>query len=97
MNTIQSIITLPLGTKVYRVWNGDIKSFVTLGAHPKYPDKYFYLISGESVLDTIGIFLSTNTDFWTNSYETAKEEMWRQTLNKVNTINNIYFEGKKQK
>lgn len=95
MYTIQSIIALPLGTKVYRVWNGSIKSFTTLGVHPKYSDTYFYLIDGDDVLSTTGVFIKNNTDFWTDNYETAKEEMWRQTLNKVNSINNIYFEGSK--
>lgn len=93
--TAQDLLTLPLGTKVYRVHNANITAFTILGLHPKYPEKYLYLISHYSVTDAHGIYIPSDNYFYTDNYDQAKEIMWNQTIDNLYSTNNIYFKGAK--
>lgn len=92
--TIQEVTQLPLGTKVYKVFDGEIRSYETLAFDSKRPD-YFYLISGLNHTDTVGYYLPSAQGEWESDYEKAKELMWEQTIKKVISKNRIYFEGEK--
>ena len=92
--TIQEISQLPLGTKIYKIWNGDIRSYETLAFDTKKPD-YFYLISGLNHSEAIGYYLPTAGGIWETDYNKAKEEAWKQVVENLHSKNRIYFEGAK--
>jgi hypothetical protein len=92
--TIQEISKLPLGTKVYKIWNGEIHSFQTLAFDAK-DSNYFYLISGNNHTDAQGYYLPTSGGIWESDYVKAKEIMWQQIIDQVESKNRIYFEGTK--
>lgn len=95
----KEIIKLELGTKVFLIQDAEIQSWQTIGFHPKFP-QYFYLAGNGSVEKTKCLFLDGNVNYsvnnlhWETDYEKAKEEMWRQLKNKVQSINKIYMNGK---
>jgi hypothetical protein len=94
--TSQEITELPLGTKVYLIYNGVIKSFRTIGFNPKYSN-YFYLQSDGSVSDVKTLYTDSSefkNSHWETDYEKSKEVMWKQLKEMMKSINNIYFEDK---
>lgn len=92
--TTEDIIKLELGTKVHLIKNAEIKTWQTIGFHPKHPE-YFYLAGNGSIEKTLCLFLDGGYDFhWETDYEIAKQVMWDQLKERVRSINKIYREGK---
>jgi len=93
---LEEIINCPLGTKVFRIQEGVIAAFETLGFHPKYPT-YFYFCGNGSVTNVICYFIERKIkpEEWEIDYEKAKEIMWEQLQRKVHAINAIYMNDKK--
>ena len=89
---------LPLGTKVYRISDGNLKPFKTLGFHPTHK-QYFYLVSEDNASDTICFYLpiaDKNLDIaWETDYDEAREQIWEQTIRNAKSINSIWMDGKK--
>lgn len=94
---LKEFINAKVGTKIYRVSDGSIKSWFTLsnptGTHL---GSYFYLVNGGKVLDAEGFYLPNHdNDFWTDSYDDAKEEMWKQEIERLKSKNRIFFNNSK--
>lgn len=97
--TLHEISELPLGTIVYRIRRGQIEQFETLSFSSTFPESYFFLIRKSDYQTAVGFYMSTNYDLhghWEVDYEKAKEVMWEQVKSNVETINETYFNNKKE-
>lgn len=91
--TIKEVMELPAGTKVYRVFNGDIRSMHVLAKHPSID--IFYFISNSDVSNTFSTYIPKDNHAYFTNYNSAKECMWDQLVHSINTVNKVYFDNSK--
>ena len=94
--SIHEIIKLPLGTKIYRIYEGKIKAMCLLAPCPKFPDKYFYFINDYAHTDSFGVYIPKDNYHYEVEYEIAKEVMWEQKIEELEDVNEVYFNNKKE-
>lgn len=93
MATIKEIAELNLetNTKIYRVTSTGIRSFYYLQVGKGFLSNYLYLVSGDSVNDAVGVYLNRSySDFWTTSYDEAKEKYIEMSVEHLKSIKEIY-------
>lgn len=97
MATIKEIAELNLetNTKIYRVTSTGIRSFYYLQVGKGFLSNYLYLVSGDSVNDAvdciIGVYLNRSySNFWTTSYDEAKEKYIEMSVEHLKSIKEIY-------
>ena len=93
MATIKEIAELNLetNTKIYRVTSTGIRSFYYLQVGKGFLSNYLYLVSGDSVNDAVGVYLNRSySNFWTTSYDEAKEKYIEMSAGRVKSIKEIY-------
>lgn len=93
MATIKEIAELNLetNTKIYRVTSTGIRSFYYLQVGKGFLSNYLYLVSGDSVNDAVGVYLNRSySNFWTTSYDEAKEKYIEMSVEHLKSIKEIY-------
>lgn len=93
MATIKEIAELNLetNTKIYKVTRTGIRSFYYLQVGKGFLSNYLYLVSGDSVNDAVGVYLNRSySDFWTTSYDEAKEKYIEMSVEHLRSIKEIY-------
>ena len=94
---LEEFLEKPVGTKIYKVLGGYVQPyFILINPTGSHLGHYFYLVNGGKVSDAFGVYLPNDNDFWTDNYDDAKEEMWKQTLKQLESKNRIYFNGLKK-
>ena len=93
MATIKEIAELNLetNTKIYRVTSTGIRSFYYLQVGKGFLSNYLYLVSGDNVNDAVGVYLNRSySNFWTTSYDEAKEKYIEMSVEHLKSIKEIY-------
>ena len=93
MATIKEIAELNLetNTKIYMVTSTGIRSFYYLQVGKGFLSNYLYLVSGDSVNDAVGVYLNRSySNFWTTSYDEAKEKYIEMSVEHLKSIKEIY-------
>ena len=93
MATIKEIAELNLetNTKIYRVTSTGIRSFYYLQVGKGFLSNYLYLVSGDSVNNAVGVYLNHSySNFWTTSYDEAKEKYIEMSVEHLKSIKEIY-------
>ena len=91
-----TFLELTPGQLVYKIINGEITSYNYLGIHPKYKE-CIIMGSTNNVFKAKVFHVSQHVStIWEVDYEIAKEIMWEQLLNNLNSVNETYFEGLKK-
>lgn len=91
--TIQEIIKLEKGTRIYRINSNNIEQLEILGFGNN--DRYFFFISMSNYTTAFGCYIKTNRMDWETDYDRAKEILWEKNKDRTKEINEVYFENSK--
>jgi hypothetical protein len=92
--TIKEVMELPIDTKVYKVTNGKITPMRVLVKNKR--EDIFYFVSDANYSANISTYIPNDRYDYFTDYVLAKEEMWKQLMENVASINKIYFENTKK-